>query len=292
MIKRISEILLISIIIVMLLAPFVQAEEKSIFELNDPVGDDFGPGSYTYPTSKQFTPFEGLFDLTNFKVEETGDNYKFLFKFVEITNPWHAKYDFSHQLIQVYIDNQDGGSLETFKPGANIQFEQRHPWNKLIKLTGWSVEVYSSQDDPKKENRLTKAQVELEDETIKLIIPKEKLGSLKEAHYYVLIGALDGFGYDNYRPVVEEAEGWKFGGGTDTDLNPNVLDTVTPEGMNQKEVLGSFDLEEGKVATLRAVGPDLSLPVKFMIIVGFIIVLILTILGATVKFIANKVEEV
>ncbi|AGB42004.1 protein of unknown function (DUF2223) [Halobacteroides halobius DSM 5150] len=280
---------LLMLIIIMLLSPVIRAEEKSIFKLRDPVGDEYGPGSYTYPTSEQFSPYEGLFDLMNFKVEATADKYNFYFKFVEVTNPWHAPYGFSHQLIQVYIDNQDGGITETFKPGARVKFEEQHPWDKLLKITGWSVELYSSSDKAEVENRVQEAQVKLNDKTIKLTIPKEKIGDLKEAHYYVLVGGLDGFGYDNYRPVVEEAQGWKFGGGTDTELNPNVIDTLVPEGMSQKEILGSFDLDEGRVATLRAVGPDLSLSLKFMIIIGFIVILVLTLVGAVFKFVTNRI---
>ncbi|GAB6138035.1 glucodextranase DOMON-like domain-containing protein [Halanaerobaculum tunisiense] len=284
--------LLLCLILILLFTVAVDAQKETIFETADPVGDDFGPGSYTYPTSDQFKPYEGLFDLTNFKVESADGNYNFYFKFKEVTNPWHADYGFSHQMIQVYIDNQDGGSTQVFKPGAHVKFESQHPWNQLIKLTGWSVEMYSPSDDPQQTQRLQQVDVTLEDQVIKLSIPQEKIGSLQEAHYYVLVGSLDGFGYDNYRSVVEEATGWKFGGGTDTDLNPNLLDTLVPEGMSQKEVLGSFDLEEGELATLRAVGPELSLPVKFIIIIAFAIVLLLTVVGAIVKYIMNRFKGV
>jgi carbohydrate-binding DOMON domain-containing protein len=267
----------------------VQAEETVVFEQSDPVGDDYGPGSYIYPTGDQFAPYEGLFDITSFKVTSEEDSYYFYFDFVRVTNPWQAKYDFSHQLIQVYIDNQDGGQTKPFKPGANVRFESQHPWNKLVKITGWSLELYSPGDKADKEQRLETGKVDLiEKTTVKVAVPKEELGELEKAHYYVLIGSLDGFGYDNYRQVASEAADWKFGGGTDTDINPNVLDTLVPEGMKQKQVLGGYDEEEGKLATLRAVGPELSLPLKFIVIFGFILVLIFSLAGVGIKFVTGK----
>lgn len=268
-------------------------EEGIIFEMRDPVGDEYGPGSYTYPKSEQFAPYEGLFDLVHYKVEEDGDNYNFYFKFVEITNPWHAPYGFSHQLIQVYIDNDEGGSLETFKPGANVRFEKSHPWNKLIKLTGWTLEVFDYRDDVKANKRLTENKVEVlaEGKTIKVSIPRAKLGDLEKAKYYVLIGSLDGFAYDNYREVVQEAQGWKFGGNNNPDIMPHVIDILVPQGMDQKDILGSYNLETGEFATLRAVGPELGLHWKFIIIFGFLALLVASLIGAVVKFLFKNFDN-
>ncbi|WP_408955745.1 glucodextranase DOMON-like domain-containing protein [Natroniella sp. ANB-PHB2] len=290
--KRIKGILLLSLVM-LLISVSARAGNNVIFEMEDSIGDEYGPGTYLYPKSEQFEPYQGLFDLTYFRVEEEDNNYNFYFKFVEVTNPWHAKYGFSHQLIQVYIDNQDGGRTDTFKPGANVQFEERHPWNKLIKITGWSLEIFDYRADPEIDGRIEEGNIEVLDDnqTIKVTIPQQKLGDLEKAHYYVLVGSLDGFGYDNYREVQEEATGWKFGGGTNTELNPNVLDILVPEGMEQKEILGSFDLEKKQLATIKAVGPSLDLHFKLIIIFGFIILLLLSLIGAVIKFLLNKVAE-
>ncbi|MCK8817199.1 hypothetical protein MWH28_07480 [Natroniella sulfidigena] len=290
--RRVKGILFLSLTI-LLIGFSVQAGNNVIFEMEDPIGDEYGPGSYLYPKSEQFEPYQGLFDLTYFKVEEEADNYNFYFKFVELTNPWHAKYGFSHQLIQVYIDNDEGGRTDTFKPGANVQFEERHPWNKLIKITGWSLEIFDHRADIEADGRVEEGDITVLDDnqTIKVTIPQQKLGDLEKAHYYVLVGALDGFGYDNYRQVQEEPTGWQFGGGTDTDLNPNVLDILVPEGMEQKEILGSYDLENQELATIRAVGPEVSLQLKFIIIFGFVALLVLSLVGAAIKFILTKIAK-
>ena len=279
----------LSILICLLVTTTAAAQTKVLFEVNDPLEDDYGPGTYIYPQQQQFKNQAGLFDLIYFKVVEKPKDYIFYFKFRGITNPWHAPYGFSHQLIQVYIDNDKGGSRKLFKQGANVKFERQHPWNQLVKITGWNVELFNFKDDHKHYQTLESAVVKLEDKkTIKVTIPQDKCKDLSEAYYYVLVASLDGFNYDNYRKVTAEGGEWEFGGGTDSNLNPNVIDTVVPEGLSQKQILGSFDVEKGELATLRAVGPELGLPWKLVIIFGFSIIFLLTICGIIIKFINNS----
>jgi hypothetical protein len=44
-------------------------------EFKDPMGDDNGPGNYTYPTDAAYPP--GSFDLTGFKMKAGGDQTNF-----------------------------------------------------------------------------------------------------------------------------------------------------------------------------------------------------------------------
>ena len=276
------------LILILLLTVTTYAAGQTYFEIKDPIEDDYGPGTYIYPRNEEFKNNQGLFDLHYFKVEEIDDRYIFHFRFTKVTNPWHAKYGFSHQLIQVYIDNQAGGSQKTFKQGANVRFEKQHPWNHLIKITGWNVESFYLGQEQKEYSILKDVEVKLEQNNlIKVLIPKKQLGDLSEAYYYVLVGALDGFSYDNYRQVTKDGGEWKFSGGSDTDLNPNVIDILVPEGLSQKQVLGDFNLETGQLATLRAVGPEIGLSWKLVIIFSFSAIFLLTILGIIIKIIAN-----
>ncbi|NOX45273.1 MAG: hypothetical protein GXO72_06050, partial [Caldiserica bacterium] len=47
-----------------------------VFEMEDPRGDDFGPGSYVYPLNKVFAP-AGIFDLVRYAVYDAGDAWQF-----------------------------------------------------------------------------------------------------------------------------------------------------------------------------------------------------------------------
>ncbi len=276
---------LIALSLIFLLSSNLLAAEL-IFEHEDKSGDEFGPATYTYPKSQLFEPYQGLFDLKYFKVEPQDGFYNFYFDFGEITNPWQAPKGFSHQLIQVYIDNQKNGRIDTFNPGANVTFEKGHPWNKVIKITGWDVKVYDESDNKEATGVLEGSQAERVDQKrIKAQIPKEKLGDLTQAYYYVLVGSFTPFGPDNYRQVEAEASGWTFGGGEDSNINPNVIDILVPEGLSQKEILGSYDLENEELATLRAVGAEPPLVFKIIIITAFLFLVV----AAVVAFLGKKI---
>nr|WP_204989811.1 glucodextranase DOMON-like domain-containing protein [Sporohalobacter salinus] len=278
--------------LILLVSTSTVTAQKALFEMDDPVGDDYGPGTYVYPTSEQFAPFEGVFDLMKFRVSEEDSNYIFRFKFDTITNPWHAPFGFSHQLIQVYIDNQDSGATTVFKKGANIKFSEAAPWNKLIKITGWNVKIFDYQDDPSQEIEPV-AEVEARalqnEQTIQVQIPKKMIGDLNSAQYYVLIGSLDGFSYDNYRPVTKEVGEWKFGGGTDTQYNPNVLDVLVPEDKSQKEVLSKYDSEEKRLATLYPVGNKSLISNKIFLVLILLGVILL--FFVIIKYRSNLLKE-
>nr|WP_148217661.1 glucodextranase DOMON-like domain-containing protein [Acetohalobium arabaticum] len=273
--------LLIGLMLILLISASAVTAQEALFDMEDPEGDDYGPGTYVYPTSEQFAPFEGLFDLRRVRVEERESDYSFRFKFGTVTNPWHAPYGFSHQLIQVYIDNQDSGATTVFKKGANVKFSKESSWNKLIKITGWNIKVFDYQDDLSQETEPVvdaEAKVLEDKQTIQARIPKELIGSLDSARYYVLIGSLDGFSYDNYRPVIEEVDDWKFGGGTDTQYNPNVLDILVPEDKSQKEILSGYDVEEEELATLYPVGNESIMSSKFLLTVIMLVVIIVAVI--------------
>ena len=95
----------------------VTALGTQIGSMTDPVGDDNGPGSYTYPTDSAFTP--GSFDLTGMSVYDDGDTVRFVTTtHGPITNPWGGN-GMSTQRLNIYV--RDGGSTTTTEllPGTN-----------------------------------------------------------------------------------------------------------------------------------------------------------------------------
>ncbi|MGM0472425.1 MAG: glucodextranase DOMON-like domain-containing protein, partial [Bacillota bacterium] len=230
-------------------------------------------------------PHQQLFDLLEFRVDQKEGKYRFNFKFGAITNPWHAPYGFSHQLIQVYIDNDTGGATSVLKHGANVKFSSEAPWNKLIKISGWNIKVADHQTNPQQEiDPLTTAKVKVlnKEGIIRVSIPQKLIGDLSTAKYYVLVGSLDGFSYDNYRPVIEEVSEWKFGGGSDSDFNPNVIDILTPEDESQKEILGAYSVEEQELATLYPVSSNNSL-LNSDLLLGLVIFALLILIAVIVR---------
>ena len=74
--------------------------------------------------------------------------------------------------------------------------------------------------------------------------------------YYCLVASQDAFGTDNYRPVLEEAGPWNFGGGSGTQFTPRVIDMLAPSDgkYSQESQLGSARPDEGIYAVIYPVG--------------------------------------
>ncbi len=231
------------------------AEPVVVLDLDDPVGDDYGPGTYVYPSHKSFVP--GLFDLVHFRVSYDPEYVYFDASFREVTNPWNAPEGFSHQLLNIYIDSVKGaGRTDTFRPGAMVAFDKRHGWDVFVKALGWGgCRAFSSQDGAEARGLSDglRATVLADGKTIRVAVPRAVIGQPDRSWaYYVLVGSQDAFGEDDFRPVMQNQGAWVFGGGTDLDFDPNVIDMLAaPRGRHtQERLLGSYDAERGSLAVL------------------------------------------
>lgn len=227
----------------------VAEETNLLFSINDPVGDDWGPGTYTYPTFKHFEPYRGLYDLTQFTIRDLDTDYLLEFTFDEIRDPWRSKYGFSHPLLQLYIDNQPGGDTSLFRQGARVSLDPETEWDQLLNITGWWVRAFRPTDreevesmkifwdDTKNPFDLEAAIVKTEGNLIKVQLPKEVVGDLEKAKFILLVGAFDSFGHDYFREIKETKNDWYFGGNSQGELGPRVIDLLVPEDYVQEEVL-------------------------------------------------------
>lgn len=151
--NNILKIIILFIICLYIFPTAVSAEEqKVIFNHLDGVGDDYGPGYYSYPQNRIFQNKGHLFDLNAITIFELENEYKFRFSFSKLTDPWGAEHKFSLPLIEIYLDNQAGGSNQLFDKGANVSFTNDFYWNKFLKISGWWVRIFNP--NSKKENSL------------------------------------------------------------------------------------------------------------------------------------------
>ena len=238
------------------------ALEAVLFEMADPSGDDFGPGTYRYPTGAVFDPGQGLFDLTKFKVTADEKYYYFDSTLARVFNPWGAPAGFSHPVINIYIDAKPNqGKTETFKEGAFVDFDPDHGWEYFIKVTGWKTVLYHSNDNSTKSQGMQKdieTRLLGDGKTIRVKVPQDYLTNIESWYYYVLVGSHDGSGPDNYRPVMAKPTQWLMGGGTDTNYDPNVIDLLASEkgAKSQQVMLSSYSLENGTLAVVSPVAAD------------------------------------
>ncbi|ABR30664.1 glucodextranase DOMON-like domain-containing protein [Thermosipho melanesiensis] len=212
-----------------------------IFE--DPLGDEYGPGSYVYPKDQAFKPFKGLFDMIKVVVLENEKSFIFQIKFAEMTNPWGAPKGFSHQLINIYLDTKEGGRTDTYKEGARVAFDPQHSWDYFIKVAGWpSYGQFFATSDGNEISDAVRVEANPGKKVINVILLKKYINIETGIYAYILVGSQDGYGPDNFRPVTPEPSQWTLGGypKDSNDMAPYVLDILVESGKDQREILSSF----------------------------------------------------
>ncbi|MGM0410160.1 MAG: glucodextranase DOMON-like domain-containing protein [Bacillota bacterium] len=236
----------------------VDSEEGSwSYSIIDKTGDDYGPGNYLYPQNEIFSPYKGHFDIKEFSIKEKSDNYVFEFDFVTLNDPWKSEFGFSLPLIEIYIDNNEGGTTELLEEGANVKLDSEHPWNKVIKLSGWWVLLYEdnenidevvsiASDITESKWQVENSKVKREGNKILMEIPKDKLGEMLNSYIQLLIGSFDPFGPGHFREIDTEPSKWEFHAPSikNPEIATRVIDTIVPKNYTQEELL-SLDNENG-----------------------------------------------
>ena len=263
--------------------------EKLLFRLNDPTGDDHGPGSYVYPKNPVFK--EGAFDLTGFEVYEGDENitFKVYFKnnFISppdllITVDKNIKDLFKTNLylqnIDIYIDKDHklNSGIVNAIPGRNVKIAPESAWEQAIFI---SPQPFLARVETKRlakkiaDNIIIPADYEVAKNYVQFKIPKKVIGQPTERWGYLVFttGAewetsmFSLSNWMNYGSLYEEpdlnrivdqyAGEWEFGGGDDSGTAPNVIDMLVASGESQEKMLGGYNPNTKKRASIYAVYP-------------------------------------
>ncbi len=205
--------------------------------LEDPSGDDKGPGSYTYPTHSVYKPKS--FDLRKLTVLDKGTNVEFRVEVgARIGDPWRSKeWDgngFSLQFVQIYIDTTAGRGFTKPLPGLGAaRFAATQAWDKVVLISPQGKAKLSS--ELKYKARKMRADVIIPKSTrargkkLIAVVNKRDLGGPPNKSWglQAVVQSNEGFakGRDILTRRVNEIRGeHRFGGGHDSDCDPHVID--------------------------------------------------------------------
>lgn len=208
----------------------------------DPVGDDNGPGTYTYPTDAVYLP--GSFDLTEFKLEEKGKDLEFSVSVnSRLADPWGMGVGFAVQMVFIFIDTGPGGYTDSL-PGLNAQFAEDSAWNKVVVLSPQQQSRVMAEARVKVADKLADVVVPRRTtgrgKTISARVPKAEIGDgdISSWGYQVVMQSNEGFPdrSDFLTRKVNEYEGQhRFGGGDDGDCDPHIMDVLAGSGTGAAE---------------------------------------------------------
>jgi len=233
-----------------LVAGAALAQEVSF---KDPTGDDKGPGSYVYPTDKVYKA--GSFDLTEFKLKVSGDKATFSVSVGSaLEDPWGMGGGFATQMVFVFIDTdgKEGSGFTKGLPGLNVAFAPADAWDRCVILSPQPQQRVLSEVETKaawaKSAVLVPMRTRGAGRTISGTVSLEELGAGDPTKwgYQVVMQSNEGFPdkADLLTRKVNEFEGQhRFGGGTDGDCDPHVMDILAGKGTGD-----ASEVEEQKKA--------------------------------------------
>jgi alpha-amylase/alpha-mannosidase (GH57 family) len=212
-----------------------------VLDISDPERDDYGPGTYTYPSDAVFQA--GSYDILNFQVGSDTDNIVFKFAMRgPVENAWGSPNGLSIQTFDIYIDtNGDGQGGVGFLPGRNLALGDGFTWDYAITVEGWDYGIYTPGDaGPQKIATSSEFQVLADpgQQRVTIRIPQSILGDNPESwKYAAMVLSQEGYpsgGVMRVRDVNQSAEQWRFGGGSADTNHTRVIDLVWPEpGMQE-----------------------------------------------------------
>jgi len=280
---------IVSILVFIVIFAGYSLADDLIFRLDDPRGDDYGPGDYVYPTNPVFTA--GSFDVTRFEVYENEQDviFKVYFKNwfstppeLQISNTKNLKdmfrTTFFLQNIDIYIDKDhkyNSGTTDLI-PGRNAKASSASAWEQAVFV---SPQPFLARSEMKRlakkmaDKVVIPSYYEVQDNSVEFKIPKKILGQPDGRWGYLIVvtGAeweTSLFSLSNWmrygssyvepvltRIVAEDASEWEFGGGDKSGAASNIIDMFVGTQESQEEMLGSYDRKTRKRAVLSAVYP-------------------------------------
>jgi hypothetical protein len=259
---------------------------RSILRIDDPSGDDHGPGCYLYPSNSHLYR-RGSFDLERFEVRLADDHVVFLVTLgTPIRRPTqpprvtHARaIDLDNEIyiqnIDIYIDRDPapGEGFTEAVPGRNVRIDPEGAWDTAVVITPQPYRTRSLLRDWRPVGRVHFAtDVTANGPEVRVRVPLSALGGEPQPSwgYSVLVtGArweasfdlvnryLRGSGLNAFTmPVHTLPESEAFGGGELSAYNPNVIDMLVPPNQSQAEILRVPDPNERHLATVPMLYPD------------------------------------
>lgn len=265
--------------------------------LEDPRGDDSGPGTYLMPTGSEYRA--GDFDLRRFSVRVEGKD-----AVIEVTLGTAIRNDvvperstasnldlsngLSLQNVDIYVDTTPGAGFAQGLPGRRVAFAPEEAWDVAITLTpqpGAMRSVLHAWDRAAAKQVLTPGPIRSIGPTLSARVPLWQLGgepkatwgwsvmvsgALWESSFKVLERLRGGYEVNAFTmPVYAIPEEQAFGGGTVNGNQPYVIDVILPAGRAQAQVLGSYTADRFAVVPMvypsrpkaaPAAAPDAGVP--------------------------------
>lgn len=210
------------------------------WEMEDPAGDDVGPGTYAYPTNEVFR--KGDFDLLKVSLSAGTNQHEMRLTLANGDNVWKSASGLSKATLWVFFDLNPQEGTVTMPEGLNAQFDESFRWDRAVQLEGWEPRFFRVDSGEISAKAAGEAGVQVSatpgsPSEVTLKIPADALGSLtRSAAVAVFVTGQDGYGPGRVRQVEAGKAEWRFGGASAVKA-PAIIDLLARGGEAQKAML-------------------------------------------------------
>ncbi len=196
-------------------------------DVEDPAGDDHGPGgNYTYPADPFWNRHHPL-DLRGVRVLASGSSLRVVVRMHELVAEWNPVNGFDHLAVTLFLELPGGTGGSTTMPLQNASLPGGMRWNYRLRAGGWSNSLFSAEgasasNEGRQVSPVADLKVDRANNSLVFTFPASALGnpeSLSGARLYVTTWDYDG----GYRPLQAEPDHHRFGGAKG-DADPLVMD--------------------------------------------------------------------
>ncbi len=241
-------------------------ESPGVIHVSDPIGDDDGGGTITYPSNDVFQP--GVFDLTGLDVGYNGSTIVFTLYLRNLGgNPWNGSNGFSLQYIQVYI--RDPGWTGDYNTSSfGLQVDVSPGWSYALLVNGgWGYDPLPRGEEPAMYDAAGNllavngdgllVEANQSSDAVSIIVDRNRIPANSDPQSWGLLVAVAG--YDGYAPyrvreVTIDGGEWVFGGGAqcavDNGLEPYIIDLLSDNPIDQYAELNSYYCRDNRRATV------------------------------------------
>jgi glucoamylase len=222
---------------------FDQPPGTLIYAVDDPDGDDNGPGNYAYPTAGDF--HAGAYDLERFEVYDADPNIVFRVRTRDLTPTFGSP--LGAQLVDVYVHVPGASPASTDPPYAsrNYAIAGSGAWSRLLEVQGFGQKFVDA-------GGTTLGTISIKANAISRYItfsvPKSALGTPTSGWgFAVVLTGQDGFSPDQARGFQPTPQDFQFGVCATASSDPHctvnpgtvpkAMDVLTPAGVAQSDEL-------------------------------------------------------